>query len=159
MVEYSFDRGEFFRDRYFDSDREAMLRDREELRRMEEMRERDLPMRVRDEAVREVINNPTIKLNGEQKKAINDPTMMMDTNGNLRKMSSAERQERQRFFGLIYPPLEEPKRTRKKNGNDKLMSKALRMANDKLRTKSGRLRKGKTQRDIMRMAHRLRRKM
>lgn len=39
------------------------------------------------------------------------------------------------------------------------MSKALKEANRRLRTKSGRLRKGKTQADVMRLAQRLRRKM
>lgn len=39
------------------------------------------------------------------------------------------------------------------------MSKALREANRRLRTKSGKLRKGKTQADVMRLAQRLRRKM
>lgn len=39
------------------------------------------------------------------------------------------------------------------------MSKALREANRRLRTKSGKLRKGKTQADVMRLAQKLRRKM
>lgn len=59
-------------------------------------------------------------------------------------------------------PLQSPlvkKRTRKKTKTDRQLSKALRMANDRLRTKSGKLRKGKTQADVMRLAHRLRKKM
>ena len=39
------------------------------------------------------------------------------------------------------------------------LSKALKEANRRLRTKSGRLRKGKTQADVMRLAQRLRKKM
>ncbi len=39
------------------------------------------------------------------------------------------------------------------------MSKALKEANRRLRTKSGRLRKGKTQAEVMRLAQRLRKKM
>jgi len=39
------------------------------------------------------------------------------------------------------------------------MSKALREANRRLRTKTGKLRKGKTQADVMRLAQRLRKKM
>ena len=50
-------------------------------------------------------------------------------------------------------------RTRKKTKTDKDMSKALAEANARLRTKRGKLRKGKTQADVMRLAHRLRRKM
>lgn len=51
------------------------------------------------------------------------------------------------------------KRTRKKTKTDKNMSKALAQANKDLRTKSGKLRKGKTQGDVMRRAHMLRKKM
>ena len=51
------------------------------------------------------------------------------------------------------------KRTRNKTKTDRQLSKALRMANDRLRTKNGKLRKGKTQADVMRLAHRLRKKM
>ena len=39
------------------------------------------------------------------------------------------------------------------------LSKALREANSKLRTKSGKLRKGKTQKDVMRLAQKLKKKM
>lgn len=39
------------------------------------------------------------------------------------------------------------------------MSRALREANRRMRTKSGKLRKGRTQADVMRLAQRLRRKM
>ena len=51
------------------------------------------------------------------------------------------------------------KRTRKKTKTDKKMSKALRQANSEMRTSKGKLRKGKTQGDVMRRAHRLRKKM
>lgn len=45
-------------------------------------------------------------------------------------------------------------RTSRKN-----LSKALKEANARLRTKSGKLRKGKTQKDVMRLAQKLKRKM
>lgn len=49
---------------------------------------------------------------------------------------------------------------RKKAGKkDPKMAKALRKANKMMRTKSGKLRKGVSQGDIMRKAHKLRRKM
>lgn len=51
------------------------------------------------------------------------------------------------------------KRTRKKTKTDKNMSKALAQANKELRKNNGQLRKGKTQADVMRRAHRIRRKM
>jgi hypothetical protein len=39
------------------------------------------------------------------------------------------------------------------------LKKAVTEANKRLRTKSGKLRKGKTQADVMRLAHRLMKKM
>ena len=38
------------------------------------------------------------------------------------------------------------------------MGKAMKEANDRLRTKSGKLRKGKTQADVARLAHKIRKK-
>lgn len=55
--------------------------------------------------------------------------------------------------------IRDEKKTRKKTKNDKKQSKALRMANDRLRNKNGKLKKGKSQADVMTLAHRLRRKM
>lgn len=49
-----------------------------------------------------------------------------------------------------------PKRRRRK---DKKMSNALKQANSRYRKKDGSLRAGRTQADIMRYAHKLRRKM
>ena len=51
------------------------------------------------------------------------------------------------------------KRTRKKTKTDKNMSKALRMANERFRTKKGKLRKGATQAQIMKFAHKLLKRM
>lgn len=60
----------------------------------------------------------------------------------------------------LLPRFKEPKkRTRKKTKTDKNMSKALAEANSRLRTKKGKLRKGKTQSDVMTLAHRLAKKM
>ena len=56
-------------------------------------------------------------------------------------------------------PRTNQKRGRKKTKTDKTMSKALAQANKELRKKNGQLRAGVTQADIMRRAHRLRRKM
>jgi hypothetical protein len=56
----------------------------------------------------------------------------------------------------ILPPLQKPKKKRKK---DPKMAKALKEANRKCRTIKGKMRKGKCQADIMKMAHKLKRKM
>ena len=60
----------------------------------------------------------------------------------------------------LLPRFKEPmKRTRKKTKTDKNMSKALRLANERFRTKSGKLRKGASQSQIMKFAHKLLRRM
>ena len=61
---------------------------------------------------------------------------------------------------LILPDLPgNSKRTRKKTKTDKNMSKALRLANERFRTKKGKLRKGATQSQLMKYAHKLLKKM
>ncbi len=57
------------------------------------------------------------------------------------------------------PAASKPKPKRKSSKSNKMMSKALKEANSKLRTKNGKLRKGKTQGDVMRLAHKLMKKM
>lgn len=51
------------------------------------------------------------------------------------------------------------KRSKAARSADKKLSKAFKIANEKLRKKNGQLKKGKTQADVARMAHRLRKKM
>lgn len=52
----------------------------------------------------------------------------------------------------------ETKKTRRRAGKAaKGMARAMRDANRRLRTKSGKLRKGKTQADVARLAHKIRR--
>jgi len=71
----------------------------------------------------------------------------------LRRMISSERESE----GATLAARDTPKPKRRKR-NPKL-KKALQEANRKLRLKNGKLRKGKTQGDIMKMAHRLMKKM
>ena len=69
---------------------------------------------------------------------------------------------RSRQFNLqnLLPRMVENRpRKRRKTKTDKNMSKALAQANKELRKKNGQLRKGVTQGDVMRRAHRIRRKM
>jgi len=51
------------------------------------------------------------------------------------------------------------KRSRSAKASDKKLSKAFKQANDRYRLKSGKLRKGRTQADIAKLAHKLRKKM
>lgn len=50
------------------------------------------------------------------------------------------------------------KKPKRKGKAAKGMGQAMREANKRLRTKSGKLRKGKTQADVARLAHKIRRK-
>ena len=163
MVEYSYDpdlRYDRFRDDRRDERRlESMMLDA-----MREIERDSRPMErmERIDPVMEVINNPTITMSPEQKKAINDPKKMMSTQGTIIRTRSAAaapsgrdiiRSSGQfRNMGIPLPPV---KRSRKKTKMDKTMSKCLKMANQRMRKKNGQLRKGKTMRDVMRLAHRL----
>ena len=106
--------------------------------------------------IAEVINNPDIKMTKSQKDAINDRKKVMNRNGRIVKAKSGRDAIRAsgqfRNTGIPLPPI---KRTRKKTKMDKTMSQCLKIANKRMRKKNGQLRKGKTMRDVMRLAHRL----
>lgn len=173
MVEFSFDRDEFRPD---PSDRRDDARQQEEReRRMDEQRResaffdqqrREAEEDSRKEAVRRVVNDPAIGIDPTLMAIINDPEMVMDRDMVVRRRSMRPMTGRQvirssgQFSNLaLGVNLPGKKKTRKKTKTDKNMSKALREANARLRTKKGILRKGKTQADVMRLAHRLRKKM
>ena len=61
----------------------------------------------------------------------------------------------------LLSPLAKPKRKRSRSARaaDKKLSRAFKEANARYRLKSGALRKGRTQADIARLAHKLRKKM
>ena len=59
---------------------------------------------------------------------------------------------------MMTAPMDPPQKRKRRRKNPKLKA-ALKEANRRLRTKSGKLRKGKTQADVMRLAHRLMKKM
>lgn len=101
-----------------------------------------------------VVNDPSIVIDDAMMAAINEPSIAMANNGEMmmRASSGPSRQfERQNLL---------PRTTSKRKGkkNPKLAA-AFREANARYRTKSGKLRKGRTQADIARLAQRLRRKM
>lgn len=120
------------------------------------------------EAFEILVNDPSIKMGAEELQMINDDDVEIVNTGNGRipinggnRFSSSIRSQ----FSRSNSPLgrigvfDEKKRTRKKTKTDKNMSKALAMANKQLRKKNGSLRKGVSQSDIMRRAHRLAKKM
>lgn len=97
------------------------------------------------EVVTRMINDPMVKVDKELMDIINDDNIMMAETGELmQRIGSATRSN-----------MSERGRTRKKTKTDRVMSSCLKEANRRYRTKSGKLRKGRTQADVMRLAHRL----
>ena len=78
-------------------------------------------------------------------------TMTLEEYEALRRLITSERESE----GAQLARAEKPKRRRK----NKKLGKALKQANSQLRLKNGSLRKGKTQGDVMKLAHRLMKKM
>lgn len=121
------------------------------------------------EAFEILVNDPNIKMGAEELNMINDPDVEIakTENGRIpirfdKALTGRETIRRSGQFSRqnLLPRLPgNSKRTRKKTKTDKNMSKALAEANSRLRTNKGKLRKGKTQGDVMRLAHRLRKKM
>lgn len=56
-------------------------------------------------------------------------------------------------------PLKKKTRSRKQRANDKKKSRAWKEANSKLRNKNGQLKKGRTQKDVAKRAHRILRRL
>jgi len=75
----------------------------------------------------------------------------------LRRLIESERESE----GSSLAQTEKPKRKRSRSAkkSDSKLSMAFKEANEKLRTQSGKLRKGKTQSDIATLAQKLRKKM
>lgn len=135
-----------------------------------ELVERDpLGIITEDQVIESMINEPSFKLTADQIDLINnDSRMVAQVNGEMVEIPSSVVRPARPGSGqarVIGPgqfdrsQILPRKRARKKTKTDKNMSKALEEANRRMRTQKGKLRKGKTQADIMRLAHRLRRKM
>ena len=176
LVEYSFDY-----DDYRDTDPRGLF-DRDEMRRerdlIDEIRRERFDMeraRMEDErnrAMREAARLEETKVEALQQKdlieAINNPLLQVTPEGRIsskpiRPMPSGRdviRRSRQFSRANLLMGQTMPKKKRKKNKKHcKNLSTCLRQANAELRTKKGKLRKGKTQADVMKRAQRLLRKM
>lgn len=144
--------------------RREMMREtlsRQERERQEQADAMERFRRADAESVRrlmEVVNDPSITIDKETVDAINDPEVVMTPNGDVARVTRrglgtgafAGQFSRNMGFDLPQPP--KKKRSRKKNPN---LSRAFKEANRRLRRKDGRLRKGKTQSDIAKLAHRI----
>ena len=176
MVDYSFDRDDFydrdprglFDDREFMRERDlrdeiarerALLeRDRmdDEMRRASEEAAKLEQTKVEDlstQAIVEAINNPLVSVAPDGKISSRRPRRTM------RAPSGRDVIRRSGQFTMQGFDLPEKKPRKKNKKHCKNLSECLRQANAELRTKKGKLRKGKTQADIMRRAQRLLRKM
>ena len=173
MVEYSFDRDDFYdRDARGLFDEREMRREmdlRDEIRRERALMERD---RMDDEmrrAAEEAAKLEETKIESLQTQelveAINNPLVRVTPDGRIssrrpRRMPSGRdiiRRSGQFNIQGFDLPMKKPRKKNKKHCKN--LSQCLRQANAELRTKSGKIRKGKTQADIMRRAQRLLRKM
>lgn len=171
-----FDPDDLFDQRRIDRQREQSLSDRQRMdreradedrrRALEEQRMAVLDAnRARLDAMLTLVNNDDITLSAEEVAVVNDKSLRMMPNGEVVTRRSPGGRDIIRRSGqfrrdLILPDLSGArKRTRKKTKTDKNMSKALRQANEKFRTAKGKLRKGATQAQIMKYAHKLLRKM
>lgn len=140
------------------------LVDADPLNRLEDETTTTERLEAAKEAFEILVNDPNIKMGAEELQMINDDDVNIVRTGNGSIPISTGRQTIRRsgqfaprniVLGTDIPQ----KRARKKTRTDKNMSKALREANARLRTKKGTIRKGKSQGDIMRLAHRLRKRM
>ena len=171
-----FDSDDFFDQRRIDYDRERSLSDRQRQdreradddrrRALEEQRMAVLDAnRARLDAMLTLVNDDDITLSAEEVAVVNDKDLRMMSNGEVVKRTAPGardiiRKSRQFSRQNLLPLFSaKAKRTRKKTKTDKNMSKALRLANDKFRTAKGKLRKGATQSQIMKYAHKLLKRM
>jgi len=176
LVEYSFDFDDF-RDRdprgLFD-DREFMReRDlRDEIARERAALERDRLEDERNRAMREAAKLEQTKVEDLSTQAIveaiNNPLVSVASDGKIfsrprrrtmRRPSGRDIIRRSGQFAMQGFDLPAKKPRKKNKKHCKNLSSCLRQANAELRTKKGKLRKGKTQADIMKRAQRLLRKM
>jgi len=168
LVEYNFDRDDLLR---ADAGRDDSRRDErfdrrdyEEERRAYERdleRERQDDQRRMDEAARAALEAELMRMSAEDLRMIvNDPQTRVTSGGRIssrrpsgRDVIRSSGQFTMQGFAL---PAKKPRKKNKKHCKN--LSQCFREANRKLRKANGQLRKGKTQADVARMAHRLMKK-
>ena len=141
-----------------DAMRRAQEREQERRDAQQRREEQESMRRMAD-----VVNDPAIQVDADMVKAINDPDMVMTDRGEIARVTQrrglgtgAFGAQFNRGMGFDLPQTKTRKTKRRKNPK---LARAFREANAKYRTKSGKLRKGRTQADIARLAHRLLKRM
>lgn len=158
----SFDPDDYIRR---DSERDERRREQERIDSMQRAQERQERARREEqralERLMDVVNDQSIVIDSDMMKAINDPKVVMTRNGELARVErtgfGSGRFAAQFGRGMGFDLPTQP-RKKKRRKNPKLAA-AFREANARYRTKSGKLRKGRTQADIARLAHRLLKRM
>ena len=151
MVERSFDPDDYIRD---DSQRDRERREQMMIDQMRMAQERE--ERRRRERMADVVNDPMLTVDKEMMDAINDPEMVMTSDGSLARIT---RRGSSPFASQFRVDKLLPRPAAKKRRKNPKLAKAFKEANAKLRLKNGKLRKGKSQADVARLAHRLMKKM
>ena len=98
------------------------------------------------------VNDPSIRMDQPLMDIINDPAIVMANNGELLRRDTNQ-------FSQIAASLRDTTVSKKKRKKNPKLSEAFKQANARMRTKSGKLRKGKTQADVARLAQRLVKRM
>jgi len=129
--------------------------------RREDMRRFQQASRSSVDRLAEVVNDPTIVIDDDLVKTINDPELVMLSNGNvarLQKQSLGSRFGAQfgTGFGFNLPAAKPKRRKRKKNPR---LARAMREANARGRKKNGGFKKGYDQARIARLAQRILKRM
>jgi hypothetical protein len=168
LVEYSFDRDDLLRrDAGRDDSRREERFDRrdynEERRAYEEdlARERAEDRRAMDAEARARLEAALIPMTVEDlRRAVNDPSIRVTSGGRIssRRPSGRDVIRSSGQFANTGIPLPAKKPRKKNKKHCKNLSKCFEQANAELRKINGQLRKGKTQADIARRAHRLMKK-
>jgi hypothetical protein len=117
-----------------------------------------IPRETSVQRLAKVVNDPAIVVDDNTMAVINDPAMAMSDMGEvmIRANGGQTSDFSNQFRRDKILPSAAKKTKRRKNPK---LAAAFREANAKMRTKSGKLRKGKTQTDIARLAHRLLKRM
>jgi len=168
LVEYSFDRDDFRRDerdrREDWRDERIDERDYAEERRAYEAdldRERAEDRRAMDAAARARLEAALIPMTVEDlRAAINNRSIRVTSGGRIssRRPSGRDVIRSSGQFTMQGFAIQAKKPRKKNKKHCKNLSQCFREANRKLRKANGQLRKGKTQADVARMAHRLMKK-
>jgi len=168
LVEYSFDRDDFMdrdpRGLFDRPDVRQDERDRAEERAAFERdlaREREEDRRAMDAAARARLEAALIPMTVEDlRRAVNDPNIRVTSGGRIssRRPSGRDVIRSSGQFAMQGFDLPKKKPRKKNKKHCKNLSKCFEQANAELRKINGQLRKGKTQADIARRAHRLMKK-